>query len=97
MSAVSHVSPVEELAEFLAQSPSAAEIAGFRLSPSAMTHIQLLMDKNKAGVLTAEEARELDRLILLDDIIGLIQSRIPAKVDAAERNDDSQGELAPNA
>jgi hypothetical protein len=74
---LSHSSPVEELAAFLARRPSARELAEFRLSAAALARIQQLMDKNSDGALTAEEGRELDRLILLDDVIGLIQSQAP--------------------
>lgn len=77
MSSVSHDSPVEELAAFLARRPSAEEVAAFRLSDAALDHIHALMDKNEDGTLTPEESRELDRLILLDDVIGLIQSYAP--------------------
>ena len=77
MRSQAHSSPVEELAAFLARRPSARELAEFRLSTAALARIQQLMDKNSEGTLTAEEDRELDRLILLDDVIGLIQSQAP--------------------
>ena len=77
MSIASHTSPVEELANFLAHRPTYEEIVTFRLSRAAIARADELMDKNKAGTLTAEEAHELDRMILLDDIIGLIQTRVP--------------------
>jgi hypothetical protein len=73
MSSVSRISPAEELAEFLARRPSPAEIAAFHLSDSALERVRELMDKNENGALSSEESRELDRLALLDDIIGLIQ------------------------
>ncbi len=52
---------------------SGSEIAAFRLSDSALERVRELMEKNETGVLSPEESRELDRLVLLDDIIGLIQ------------------------
>lgn len=76
MGSVSHASPVEELASFLARRPSAQEILAFRLSDAALDQIHELMDKNEDGTLTPEEGRELDRLVLLDDIIGLIRARV---------------------
>ena len=79
MGSVSANSPVEEFAAFLARRPSAQEIAAFRLSDAALARIQTLMDRNKDGLLTVEEERELDRLILLDDVIGLIQSQAAAE------------------
>ncbi len=95
MSTVSHVSPAEELAIFLASGPSSEEIAAFRLSDAALERMSVLLDKNKDGTLTVEESRELDRTVLLDDIIGLIQSHIP---DPQTQPDGSGESLdAPNA
>jgi hypothetical protein len=76
MSSISRISPAEELAEFLARRPSLAEIATFRLSDAALERARELMDKNVNGALSAEESRELDRLALLDDIIGLIHTHV---------------------
>lgn len=98
MSIAAHTSPVEELANFLARRPTYEEIAHFRLSPAAIAQAQDLMDKNKAGTLTAEEAHELDRMILLDDIIGLIQTRVPAKHDDSRPDEvTAQDDAAPQA
>lgn len=66
------------MAEFLAGSPSPDEILGFRLSDAALDRARDLLDKSKAGTLTAEEDRELDRLLVLDDLIGLIRARVLA-------------------
>jgi hypothetical protein len=74
MNAVSPMSPAEELAAFLARGPSPSEIAAFRLSDASLARADELMEKNKDGTPTAEEGQELDRLILLDDVIALIQS-----------------------
>lgn len=75
MNAVSRLSPVEELVDFLAQRPSREEIPAFRLSVAALRHVSELMDKHEAGTLTSEESHELDRLVLLDDVVGLIRLR----------------------
>lgn len=88
MSSISRISPAEELAEFLARRPSLAEIAAFRLSDAALERAQELIDKNKEGTLSPEESRELDRLVLLDDIIGLIQ--VHATSAQASGNGDEQ-------
>jgi hypothetical protein len=76
MSSVSHISPAEELAAFLARGPSPQEIKAFRLSDAALERGRMLLDKNEDGQLTPEEGRELDRLVLLDDIIALVQSQV---------------------
>ena len=80
MSESAHSSPVEELAEFLARGPTPAEIANFHLSRRAIAQSRELLRKCKSGTLTTEEERELDRMILLDDVIALIRSQAPQQL-----------------
>jgi hypothetical protein len=94
MSSVSHLSPAEELAAFLARRPTPEEIATFRLSDSALERVRELIEKNKDGTLTLDESHELDRLVLLDDIIGLIQ--VHAVSPETGKNADN-GEQPPQA
>lgn len=75
MSQASTVSPVTEVIDFFSRGPSRAEIANFRLSEAALERLRVLQDRNAAGVLTAEETDELDRMVLLDDIVSLIRVR----------------------
>jgi len=61
-----------------------AAIAAFHLSPTAHERICALLDRNAAGTLSPEEERELDQMVLLDDILSLIQARVqgaPAPVE----------------
>jgi len=88
MSSVSRISPAEELADFLARRPSLAEIAAFRLSDSALERARELLEKNETGALSPEESRELDRLVLLDDIIGLIQVHASSPEGSSRANGD---------
>lgn len=101
MSAVSDRSPAEELAAFLARGPSPSEIASFRLSDASLARADELMDKTKDGTLTPDEGQELDRLILLDDVIGLIQSQVqsPSNEEEGVQRPDTQdtGLNAPSA
>ncbi len=71
----SPVSPVTEIIDFFSRGPSRAEIANFRLSEAALERLRDLRDRSVVGALTAEETDELDRMILLDDIVSLIQVR----------------------
>ena len=75
MSTVKRLSPIEELADFLAGRPTIEAILAFRLSDEALNRARELLAKSKDETLTAEESRELDRMIVLDDIIGLIRAR----------------------
>jgi hypothetical protein len=76
MASSATVTPVNEVVEFFAQAPSRDDIAAFRLSSSAHEYLRGLLARNAAGTLAAEEQRELDQIVLLDDIISLIRARI---------------------
>ncbi len=77
MSQTSMLRPTEQVALFFARGPSPQEIASFQLSDEALAHIRELLYKNSAGTLTADEASELDELIVLDKIVNLIRSQAP--------------------
>lgn len=96
VSTASYLSPAEELAAFLARGPTPQEISAFRLSKSALKRARELMDKNKAGTLTPAEDRELDRLVLMDDIIALIQAQIPSTSATPGTNGHSEFDAEPD-
>ncbi|HEY7832985.1 MAG TPA: hypothetical protein VIG30_05400 [Ktedonobacterales bacterium] len=75
MSQAPAVSPVDEVIEFFSHGPSRQEIATFELSGAAQDRLRVLLRKNAAGALTGEEEHELDKMVLLDDIISLIRVR----------------------
>ena len=77
MSNASIVSPVEEVATFFAQAPSHDDIAHFQLSEAAQENIACLLDKEDDGTLSAEEKKQLDELLILNDLVALIRSRVP--------------------
>jgi hypothetical protein len=76
MSQASTLNPVEEVVEFFARGPSREEIASFRLSDAAQERLRELLHTNAAGQATPEEDRELDQMVLLDDIVSLIRARV---------------------
>jgi hypothetical protein len=82
MSQASLLRPTEQVAAFFARGPSVQEIAAFRLSGETLAHIRELLYKNSAGTLTADEARELDELVLLDKVVNLIRSHAPQTLPA---------------
>jgi hypothetical protein len=77
MSHASIVSPVEEVAAFFAQAPSRGDIARFQLSKAAQEQIARLLDKEDDGALSTEEKRQLDELLILNDLVALIRSQVP--------------------
>lgn len=86
MSRASAVGPVVEVIEFFSRGPSRAEIARFRLSAGAQARLRELLDRNATGVLTSEEAAELDRMMLLDDIVSLIRVRAQGETPSTPHN-----------
>ena len=78
------VNPVTEVVEFLACAPSREAIAALRLSPAAQERIRALLARNAAGTLSTEEERELDQMVLLDDILSLIRARVQGSPASAE-------------
>ena len=86
MSQVPTLSPVTEVIDFVSRGPSRAEVAHFHLSEAAQERLRDLQDRNAAGTgaLTAEETDELDRMVLLDDIVSLIRMRAHAQGDYEE-------------
>lgn len=73
---ISHRSLTEEVADFLAQGPTAEAIAAYRISEQAQDRVRELMEKNKSGVLTPDEAAELDEITVLDQLFTLIRARV---------------------
>lgn len=93
MSQASAVSPVLEVIEFFARGPSREEIASFRLSAAAQARLRELLDRNAAGILSGEETAELDRMVLLDDVVSLIRVRAQAQgAQGSTRHEGGRGE-----
>ena len=91
MSQAPVLSPIEEVAEFFAHGPSREEIARFQLSDAAQEQISRLLDKEDDGALTPEEQRQLDELMLLNDVVTLIRSRVSDEAVNAEDTEDVEG------
>ena len=76
MSQAPTLSPIEEVVTFFACGPSREEIAAFRLSEAAQDHLRELLRRNAVGELAPDEQRQLDQMVLLDDIVSLIRARV---------------------
>jgi hypothetical protein len=76
------VGPVNEVVDFFAHAPSHEDIVAFRLSSTTYERLRSLLTRNAAGTLTADELRELDQMVLLDDILSLIRARAQGSIAA---------------
>ena len=74
-----HIAPVDtglhdEVMRFLSSAPSPQAIVAFRPSPPVQAKISALLDKNRAGVVSAAEKAELNRLEQLDLMMTLMKA-----------------------
>lgn len=71
------MNPYKELIEFVVANVPAEAIANFRASDELHDHVYSLIDKEKAGIATEEERKELDKFM---DVERMIRSmKIKAK------------------
>jgi hypothetical protein len=84
MASPAALSPVNEVIEFFARAPSREDIAAFRLSLAARERLRALLARNAAGMLSPEEQRELDQMVLLDDILSLLRARVQGHTASTE-------------
>jgi hypothetical protein len=72
----------DEMVDLFARGTSPAEIVQFRPSPAAQDRARYLLQRNKSGDLTTEEAAELERLGELEDMMQLVKARARAYAGA---------------
>ncbi len=66
---------VDEIIDFLGRGPQAEQIVAFRASEQSQGRIHQLLEKNRAGTLSAEEEAELDTVETLNHLFALIKAR----------------------
>jgi hypothetical protein len=64
-----------EVLDFLIQQPTPEQIAKFKVSPQAQTHLENLLEKNRMGTISPAENSELDIYEQLDQLMTLLKAR----------------------
>jgi hypothetical protein len=72
----------EEVIDFLTAFPRPEEIVAFRPSETLQQRASLLLDKKREGVLSAEEAHELDYFMILEHLMRMAKARALQKLAA---------------
>jgi hypothetical protein len=72
---VSKLAVVDELTEFLGRGPQPEEIVAFQVSPNSQSRVRDLLDKSRAGTLSANEESELNAVETLNHLFALIKAR----------------------
>lgn len=73
-----------QVLEFLAMSPTPAEILAFRPSPAIQTEVGRLLSRHKAGTLPPDEECELDRIGELEHVLMALKARARQQLDQDE-------------
>lgn len=69
-----------ELAEFLVSQPSLEELAAYKVSAGVQQHIDELLEKNREGILSAEERLELEKILAVSHVMTLTKTKAQLKL-----------------
>jgi hypothetical protein len=87
MAQVREISRYEaEFTDFMTSSPTLEEIANFRLSDESEARLSALLEANRQGTLTAEEAEELAEYGRLEHLMRLMKYRAYEKLAQFEQS-----------
>jgi hypothetical protein len=80
MSAIDHPAVYDDLLDLLAESADAQRVLAFRLSDEKQARLDELLEKNRAGTLTDDEAVELDVHERFEHLVRLLKARMRQKL-----------------
>jgi hypothetical protein len=72
----------DEIVDFLARGTSSNAVVGYRPSTEAQERVHDLLTKNRAGMLTSEEAAELELFGELEHFMQLVKARAHHDVES---------------
>jgi len=82
MATIDESAVYDDLLDLLADSAEAERVLAFRLSTVKQARLDALLDKNRDGTLTAEEAAELDAYERFEHLVRLLKARVLQKLEA---------------
>jgi hypothetical protein len=65
----------DQFLEYLATKVTPADILAFQASPQEQERLNILTEKNKSSVLTADESAELDEMLAFNRLMTLLKTR----------------------
>ena len=72
----------DELLDLLADGADVQRVLAFRLSSLQQERLDILLEKNREGTLTAEETDELDTFERFEHLVRLLKARVLQKQGA---------------
>jgi hypothetical protein len=79
MSTIDHPALYDDLLDMLAEGADAHRILAFRLSDEKQARLDELLEKNREGTLTNEEASKLDAYQRFEHLVRLLKARVLQK------------------
>ena len=79
MSAIDYPAIYDDLLDLLAESADARRVLTFRLSDEKQARLDDLLEKNRQGTVTDDEAAELDAYERFEHVVRLLKARILQK------------------
>jgi hypothetical protein len=76
MAVLEHPPIYDELLDLLAENVDAKRLIAYRLPAARQADLDALLQKNREGKLTAEEAAELDAFEQLEHVVRLLKARV---------------------
>lgn len=81
MAVANIVSVYDEFLEYLARQTVPEQILAFHASEAAQRRADELTERNKTGMLTAEEATELDQMLQFNRIVSRLKAKAMKALD----------------
>jgi hypothetical protein len=71
-----------ELADFIISQPSLEVIAAYQVSVNVQQRIDYLLEKNTESDLSSEERQELEKILVMTDLMNLAKAKAKLKLAA---------------
>ena len=76
MSAIDHPAVYDDLLDLLAESADAQRVLAFRLSDEKQARLDDLLERNREGTVTDDEAAELDAYARFEHVVRALKARV---------------------
>jgi hypothetical protein len=69
-----------EVADFMVSQPTLEEIIAYRVPPPVQQYIDMLLEKNREEVLTAEERIDMEKILTVSHLLSLAKAKARYKL-----------------
>jgi hypothetical protein len=69
-----------EMAEFISSEPSIEAVAAYQIPSNVQERVDFLLEKNSDGSISAEEKQELEKILVIGDLMNLAKAKAKLKL-----------------